>query len=296
MFTRPSIIPGLTDNDETTGDYPVEDIYCRYCGLGLSEHPEIEIGNVVEMEERIEGIVYDPPKRRPVVCPEAMNLDATPKRPIIDARRWLDEVSASSPIPSNPRPQANHGDLLSSRDLVRYTDPMTIRYTQYLTSSAPVKLPSFESLSSNLENFIFGMGRPGGSASSIEETIAPHALLSRCLAQFVKLLVDGGVEQARLAAEQVRARKQNATFEIRKSCANSIEGLNVGTEKQMLTASHVLKGLEMPGRGHLRAVVAILGVPGQTPNSTSSSLDQMFSTVKSEADSFHTLVAKRDNL
>lgn len=278
VFTRPSVIPGLNDSDDTIEDYPVEGLYCRYCGLDLGEHPKVEIGTVVEMEERIEGIVYDPPKTRSVICPEATNLDATPKRPIIDVRRWVNEVSASSPIPSNPRPHVKHGDILSSKDLVRYTDPMTIRYIQFLTSSTPVELPSFTSLSAKLENLTFDRGRPGGSASSIEEVIAPHALLSQCLARFVKVIVDGGVEQARLVAEQVKAREQNGTSNIRISSEDNIEWPDVGMGKQMLTASHVLKGLEMPGRERWKAVVAILGVPLQTPNFAPSPTENLFSS------------------
>lgn len=263
VFPRPELAAVEDAGDET----PLDRIFCRFCGLPLDSHPEKLEEPSVPLEARIDGIVYDPPPRRPVICPEACRLPSIHRLPILDTQKWLDSI-ISYP---HYQPQSitvdtySHTDI-SYKDLVRWTNPELVRYVQDLTGS--FCLPTFDALSVQLSRSSFSPGETSARSAETDEMLGAYALLGQCLRIVVKQLVHRGVEAARELAEQVRTRRRIESiaqaFALGDPFPSTPENNPLASSKQVLTPSHVLKGLfSSRVASHLRVSVGRLGI-GET--------------------------------
>jgi hypothetical protein len=251
--------------EEHCAGRPLDGTFCRFCGLALNSHPEKLEEPSVPREERIEDVVYDPPPRRPVLCLEADRLPSVSRPPTIDTQQWLDSVISSSRCrPESAAANTRSHTYVSCRDLVRWTNPELVRYAQDLTGS--FHLPTFDALSVQLSRSSFSPGQVSVRSAETDKLVGAYALLGQCLRIVVKELVHHGVEVARLLAEQVRARRRTEliaqAFALGDPFPSIPEHTAPSTSKQVLTPSHILKGLSGPSRvaSHMRASMGRLAI------------------------------------
>lgn len=257
IFVRPAIAV----EEDSIDNFVTDGVFCRFCGLPLDAHPEEEmLQHVVKLEDRIPDVVYDPPARRPLLCPESYRLPAIIRRPVLDVQPWLTSVLSAPPTFRQDPPHVSMGGDITSRDIVRSTDPQVIRYIQDLTRS--FCLPRFNDLTMRMSDLSFGQERREAPVSETDDTIAPYALLGQCLRFVVRDLVNGGVESARGLAEQVKGQRHSDDTARAFAMGEPPPEPAPSTAKQILTASHILQGLSRPsGRvAHLRACIGQLAV------------------------------------
>lgn len=264
-FPRPDA-PAVHDPG---AEMPLDSTFCRFCGLTLDSHPEKLEEPSVPIEDRIDGVVYDPPSRKPVLCSEADRLPPIRQLPLINTQHWFDSVTSCSRVQSQSSTAADaHSRTgVSYRDLVRWTNPELVRYAQDLTGS--FHLPTFDALSMRLSQLSFSPGQVGVSSAETEGMLGAYALLGQCLRIVVKQLVHRGVEAARSLAEQVRTRRRTEmiaqAFAIGDPFPSMQEINNTAASKQILTPSHIMKGLSAPSAAasHMRAPIGHLAI-GET--------------------------------
>lgn len=260
VFPRPE--PAVVE--EFCVGTPLDGAFCRFCGLPLDSHPERLEEPSVLPEERIEDVVYDPPPRRPVLCPEADRLPPIPRPPIIDTQQLLDSVISCSRRRESTTAKTRSRADVSYRDVVQWTNPELVHYVQDLTSS--FHLPAFDALSVQLSRSSFSPGQVGVCSAETDKLVGAYALLGQCLRIVVKQLVHHGVGAARLVAEQVKARRRTELIAQAFALGDPFPSLSENTTSsssiQVLTPSHVLKGLSSAScvASHLRASVGRLAI------------------------------------
>lgn len=256
IFTRPSV-----HAVEPAKQFPLNCSFCRYCGLALDAHPEKQDEPEVKPEDRIEDVVYDPPRSRPVLCPETSHLDTIPRLPELDIQALLSSSSKVNPQPVPVLTSAMHDATAFSKDLIRWTDPTLVTYVQNLTRS--FHLRAFDALLPQLDGDCFAPGKAPtlGPTLAAQDVVAPHALLGQCLRVLVKELVSHGVRTAKVVAEQVQNRRRTELIAQAFAAGDPFPSIPTSalnsSAKQVLTPSHVLKALPSPSPpvSHLRLSV-----------------------------------------
>jgi hypothetical protein len=245
-------------------EMPLDNTFCRFCGLTLDSHPEELEEPSVPIEDRIDGVVYDPPSRKPIICSEVDQLPAIRRLPLINTQYWFDSVASCSQVQSqsSTATDPHSRTRVYYRDVVRWTNPELVRYAQDLTSS--FHLPTFDALSMQLSQSSFSPGQVGVPSAETDGMLGAYALLGQCLRIVVKQLVHRGVETARSLAEQVRTRRRTEmiaqAFALGDPFPSMPESDDPAGSKQVLTPSHILKGLSVPSAtaSHLRVSIGHL--------------------------------------
>ncbi|KAF8322734.1 hypothetical protein DL93DRAFT_2093302 [Clavulina sp. PMI_390] len=221
----------------------MEATFCRFCGLALDAHPQRSAEPEVAPEERIEDVIYDSPARYPVICPEAFN-----RTPIVQPSHSV--ANLSNLVPPRLEPVG-----LSGVDLMRWTDPLTIQYIQDLIGTFGLR--GFDALSLSATSY----------ETNAESAVAPYALLANCLSIVVKDLVQGGVTAAKRIGAQVRARRETEFIAQAFAAGDPFPSIPESTSsaKQILTPSHILRGLTEPSRRMVLLRAAVSRLPGEPP-------------------------------
>jgi len=101
----------------------------------------------------------------------------------------------------------------------------------------------------------FSPGQVGVSSAETDGMLGAYALLGQCLRIVVKQLVRRGVEAARSLAEQVRTRRRTEmiaqAFALGDPFPSMPENNDTAASKQVLTPSHILRGLSAPSPARL---------------------------------------------
>jgi hypothetical protein len=186
-------------------------MFCSYCGLDFELHPP----SIQAMEEN-------------VFCGAVRNSQVV-KLPITD----LGRVASESPSPiireslhstSQGQAASCHAHKLvpySARDFVSISDPrLTLSILDVVSQ---LKLRCFEAnaySSPKLGLRLFPLGTVGKTASSVEDRLAPYALLAILTKAFIGLLIRDGVSVAN--QDGAKSRSMNT---------------------RLLTPSHILRGI-----------------------------------------------------
>lgn len=243
------IRPAIPVTEDPVVQIPLDNTFCRFCGLTLDAHPEKQDEPEISLEDRIEDVIYDPPPRRPILCPESFHIPSVSRIPVLDAQATL---AAGVPPPSilrhdSSNASTNIADMVQfSNDLLQWTDPAVVRYVQSLTASFHLKC--FDALSFRRDETAFSTELSEDGVAG--ETTAPYTLLAQCLRVVVKELVNGGVEAAKTVAEHVRNRRRTELVAQAFAAGDPFPSIPdkalKQSAKQVLTPSHVLKGLSGP--------------------------------------------------
>ncbi|KAF9519644.1 hypothetical protein BS47DRAFT_1357998 [Hydnum rufescens UP504] len=224
--------------------------FCSFCGLEAMEHP-----SPLKLEDKDGESI-------PNVCPEAHTLASFGHMPAVDVHAWLASIMAA-PIPLTSRPSSisTHFPLRpSAHDLVQSTDPRLVHFVH--DAVLGLRLPFFRSpYTPGTTGHIFPLDQLGQTSDEVENAIAPYSLLSRVVCLVVRDLVQGGISVARATAAHVRSK---AYMQRMSSLGYYYSGppryhhsptppeimnaeersLHSAASSQVLTPSHILRGLE----------------------------------------------------
>lgn len=264
----PAVNPPMKEPvDKPLEDKPMES-WCPVCGQGVEVHLltdavkketaafEMKEHTTVEGETK-EGVRFGDIKARVFPCPCGI-VPAELHRaqmPVIDVRALLGPRLL--PLPHNyatmtrkidDAPANIHAfNRFRAADVVTACDPHISLAIERVIS--PLRLPAFGSLLCNQSSSRFPLDMMGTDKAAVETHLAPYATLGLAMQQFVRMLIEGGLEVAKgekAIAAGLTAPRRRRRVEKEKDSAIS-----------MLTPAHIAHGIVSRGRGRGQAYGAI---------------------------------------
>ncbi|RDB26404.1 hypothetical protein Hypma_006714 [Hypsizygus marmoreus] len=189
----------------------VADTWCPSCGRAYEAHTAMlsikmegthhTLQEVVKREETTDAIKLCPSTG---FIPHLCNVTTrVTKPPMVNARDRLARFVRSPQVHGVPPPLdassstvgTNAINKLREADLVAVSDPQLTLAVRKIVQS--LKLPSVAIPSSSHQSLLYPLDKIGPDKDEVDARLAAHATLAICTQQFLRVLINGGLEIAR---------------------------------------------------------------------------------------------------